>query len=149
MNHSLLDWPSGVSTYRPEKCFNGYTLVHGRGRWDPVRDEHGVTQEPHWHLIDMSGRVVHRWYGDPIRRAGTQLFEMLANGNVISNGANVTEQDWELILPYLQENERLFGICIEDLLTVYGVNRTFEQVYRKVRPVRLSVLVGMIEDSED
>ena len=31
--------------------------------------------------------------------------------------------DWKLILPYLEENERLFGIRIEqDLLTVDGVS---------------------------
>ena len=35
--------------------------------------------------------------------------------------APLTPEDWELILPYLQENERLFGISIEDhLLMVDG-----------------------------
>ena len=34
--------------------------------------------------------------------------------------AALSEKDWELILPYLQENERLFGIKIDDLLTVDG-----------------------------
>ena len=34
--------------------------------------------------------------------------------------AALTEEDWELILPYLEENERLFGITIDDLLTVNG-----------------------------
>ncbi len=63
--------------------------------------------------------------------------------------ANVTDQDWKLISPYLQENERLFGIRVEDLLTVYGVRRPFEQVYRKVKAVRLAVLASMIQDSED
>ena len=95
---------------------------------------------------------------------GSNLFSMASGGAIYVrdphrklvseqlNGADfadVTEEDWELILPYLQENERLFGIRIEDLLTVYGVARPFEQVYRKVRAVRLSILVGMIEDSED
>ena len=39
----------------------------------------------------------------------------------MNGGAYVTPtgDDWKLILPYLQENERLFGIQIErDLLTV-------------------------------
>jgi hypothetical protein len=48
----------------------------------------------------------------------------------------LTEQDWELILPYLQENERLFGIRIDDLLVVDGRRRTPQEVYRKVRPVK-------------
>jgi glutamate synthase domain-containing protein 1 len=43
--------------------------------------------------------------------------------------------DWRLILPYLRENERLFGIRIErDLLTVDGVLKTPGEVYRKVMP---------------
>ena len=36
--------------------------------------------------------------------------------------AALTEADWDLILPYLEENERLFGIKVEDLLTVDGRN---------------------------
>ncbi len=43
--------------------------------------------------------------------------------------------DWKLISPYLEENERLFGIRIDrDLLTVDGVQRSPAQVYRKVMP---------------
>ena len=43
--------------------------------------------------------------------------------------------DWKLLLPYLQENERLFGISIDrDLLTVDGVTRSPQEVYRKVVP---------------
>ena len=43
--------------------------------------------------------------------------------------------DWKLILPYLQENERLFDIQIErDLLTVDGQLRRPSEVYRKVMP---------------
>jgi glutamate synthase domain-containing protein 3 len=43
--------------------------------------------------------------------------------------------DWRLILPYLEENERLFGIRIDrDLLSVDGVQRTPTEVYRKVMP---------------
>ena len=48
-----------------------------------------------------------------------------------------------MILPYLQENERLFGISIEnDLLTVEGVKRKPEEVYRTISAVKLSVLTG-------
>ena len=66
------------------------------------------------------------------------------------NGGEIvplTDADWQLILPYLQENERLFGISIdEDLLTVEGRLQTPDQVYRKVQPVKLSVLTK-IEDA--
>jgi glutamate synthase domain-containing protein 1 len=45
--------------------------------------------------------------------------------------------DWKLILPYLQENERLFGIRInEDLLTVDGVLSSPSAVYRRVMPLK-------------
>jgi len=38
-----------------------------------------------------------------------------------------------LILPYLRENEQLFGIQVErDLLTVDGIMKQPDQVYQKV-----------------
>ena len=46
----------------------------------------------------------------------------------------LTDADWELILPYLEENERLFGINVEQLLTVNGKQRKPAEVYRKVVP---------------
>lgn len=43
--------------------------------------------------------------------------------------------DWRLILPYLQENARLFDIRIDrDLLMVDGVLASPQEVYRKVLP---------------
>jgi hypothetical protein len=55
--------------------------------------------------------------------------------------AELTEQDWALIRPYLDNNERFFGISVEnDLLTVDGVKRPPAEVYRKVRAVSLAVL---------
>jgi glutamate synthase domain-containing protein 1/glutamate synthase domain-containing protein 3 len=56
--------------------------------------------------------------------------------------APMTGKDWELIFPYLQENERLFDIKIDDLLTVDGVKKNFSEVYRKVQVVKLAVLAG-------
>ena len=81
-----------------------------------------------------------------IRDPHARLVNEQLNGGEFTN---VSQEDWQVILPYLQENERLFGIKVDDLLTVYGVRRSFEQVYRKVRPVRLAVLTSMVEDSED
>jgi len=43
-------------------------------------------------------------------------------------------------LPYLQENERLFGIRVDDLLTVDGTRRIPSEVYRKIAPVQLAAL---------
>jgi len=54
--------------------------------------------------------------------------------------ADLTPADWALIEPYLQENERLFGISIERLLTVDGERRVPAEVYRKIRPSAVRAL---------
>lgn len=54
---------------------------------------------------------------------------------------DMTQEDWDLILPYLQENEKLFGISIEnDLLMVGGEKKSPLEVYRKVGPVQVAAL---------
>lgn len=55
--------------------------------------------------------------------------------------AGFTRKDWDLIQPYLEENERLFGISVkEDLLTVDGKVLDSSQVYRKIEPISLQEL---------
>jgi hypothetical protein len=54
--------------------------------------------------------------------------------------AELTEKDWAVMLPYLKENERLFNISIDDLLTVNGELLAFNKAYRKVEAVELKVL---------
>lgn len=67
-----------------------------------------------------------------LRDPDSKIVEEHLNGGMF---AQVTDADWNLILPYLQENERLFGISIEkDLLTVNGKKLPFQKVYRKVMP---------------
>jgi glutamate synthase domain-containing protein 3 len=62
---------------------------------------------------------------------------------------DLSEADWKLILPYLEENERLFGISIEqDLLTVNGEQKDYREVYREVRAVKLGVLKQTDPDEE-
>ncbi len=54
--------------------------------------------------------------------------------------------DWKLILPYLKENERLFGVRIDgDLLTVDGILASPEKVYRKVLPRKDAELEAELE----
>jgi glutamate synthase domain-containing protein 1/glutamate synthase domain-containing protein 3 len=48
--------------------------------------------------------------------------------------------DWTLILPYLQENEHLFGIAVTDLLKVDGRSQPPESVYRKIQPCAVRAL---------
>jgi glutamate synthase domain-containing protein 1/glutamate synthase domain-containing protein 3 len=52
----------------------------------------------------------------------------------------LTDTEWELILPYLEENERLFGIKVDELLTVNGRRMEPSAVYRKVAPVMVAAL---------
>jgi len=72
---------------------------------------------------------------DPYQR----VVERQLNGGVLSP---VSDKDWRLIRPYLEENERLFGIPVSELLTVDGRACEPEHVYRKVSAVKLSVLAG-------
>ncbi len=64
---------------------------------------------------------------DPYRR----ITEDQLNGGAF---APLEAEDWALIRPYLEENERLFGISLQRLLTVEGEIAAPEQVYRKIRP---------------
>ena len=49
-------------------------------------------------------------------------------------------EDWSLIKPYLEKNPELFGISIERLLTVDGIHKPFNEVYRKARPAKTKEL---------
>jgi glutamate synthase domain-containing protein 1/glutamate synthase domain-containing protein 3 len=101
--------------------------------------------------IDEDGRVVPL----PEPYPGGNLFSLASGGAIYVrdphhkvvdqqlNGGKfttLTPADWDLILPYLEENERLFGIKVEDLLTVEGQACKPEEVYRKVTPVALKAL---------
>ena len=50
------------------------------------------------------------------------------------------DADWNLIKPYLEENEAVFGIPLSRLLEVNGKPQSPEQVYRKIRPRKLEAL---------
>ena len=52
----------------------------------------------------------------------------------------VEHSDWQLILPYLKENERLFGIKVEGLLEIGLHQAEPSSVYRKVQAVALKAL---------
>jgi glutamate synthase domain-containing protein 3 len=96
--------------------------------------------------FDEKGKVISQKTPYP----GSNLFSLASGGAIFVrdpyktidkeqlNGGEVVpieERDWDLILPYLQENERLFHISLqEDLLRVNGDLLTPQEVYRKVRP---------------
>jgi glutamate synthase domain-containing protein 1/glutamate synthase domain-containing protein 3 len=68
-----------------------------------------------------------------VRDPGFKLEENQLNGGKFTK---LKEDDWRLIYPILEENERLFGIRIEDLLTVDGLRKAPEIVYRKIAAVK-------------
>ena len=96
--------------------------------------------------FDSEGCVIPQ----PSPYPGSNLFSLASGGAIYIrdpfksvdeqqlNGGEIValeEKDWDLILPVLKENERLFGISVEeDLLAVEGEQRNPLEVYRKVRP---------------
>ena len=52
-----------------------------------------------------------------------------------------------MILPYLEENQKLFGITVEQLLTVNGKRLKPCKVYRKVVPGNIKTIA--VEDTDD
>jgi len=65
----------GVTVYKPEKFFEGYTLFCHTYE-DPSVGPGGVA---HMYLIDMKGNVVHEWTA----KTAVQLLELLPNGNLL------------------------------------------------------------------
>jgi len=111
----------------------GFVILNGIGF-----DDHGRIQElaspyPGSNLFSLaSGGAI--FVRDPHRK----LVDEQLNGGEF---AEFDEADWQLILPYLEANERHFGISIkDDLLTVDGICLEPGEVYRKVRAVKLAVL---------
>jgi glutamate synthase domain-containing protein 3 len=100
----------------------------------------------------FDGRFVEQEYPYP----GSNLFSLASGGAIfirdphrkVSSGqlnggrlAEFTEKDWKLVLPFLEENEKLFGISIQrDLLTTHGRPAVPTEVYRKIEPTPLEEL---------
>ena len=96
--------------------------------------------------------------------SGANLFSQVSGGAIYIrdphqiimdeqlNGGEIvpfSEKDWQLILPYLKENERLFGISIEEhLLTVDGQRQTPSRVFRTVQPAKPKVFADGLDEWE-
>ena len=66
-----------------------------------------------------------------VRDPNLKLVDEQLNGGEF---VRMTRADWELIQPYLEENERLFGISINRLLASNGKTMSPEDIYRKISP---------------
>ena len=54
-NQSVLDWPKGTTVYKPDKCYNGFTIIN------PFLSRTV-------YLVNMVGDVVHTWQVyEPVR----------------------------------------------------------------------------------
>ena len=110
----------------------GFVVLNGIHVNDDGRLEDLETPYPGGNLFSLaSGGAI--YMRDPRRLVGADQL----NGGMFDS---VSDEDWELIRPYLEENERLFGIRVKDLLTVDGARRPPHIVYRKVKAVPLKVL---------
>src|SRR5207247_2567909 len=108
---------------------------------------HGAAQDQAAQILKYGKLAVHGDVGQAFMYAakGGDVYVLgNAAGRPQINGvrlADFTTKDWELILPYLKENARLFGISVEqDLLTVDGKLLGPSQIYRKIEPISLQEL---------
>src|SRR6266571_1111400 len=111
----------------------GFVVVNGL---EPSFDGRFVEQEypyPGRNLFSLaSGGAI--FIRDPYRKVSS---EQLNGGRL----ADFTMKDWELILPFLEENERLFGISVKkDLLTIQERQLDPCQAYCKIEPIPLQEL---------
>jgi hypothetical protein len=74
-NKSVLDWPKGTTVYKPEKCYNGFTIIN------PFLSRTV-------YMINMMGDVVHTWQiyetedgGEPLHSI---FIEKQAGGSLMS-----------------------------------------------------------------
>ena len=110
----------------------GFVILNG-----VVYDEAGCLQEmetpyPGGNLFSLaSGGAI--YLRDPHRK----VEESQLNGGAF---ADLSPADWDLIEPALRENERLFGIRVNDLLCVEGQPCPPAEVYRKVEVRAQAVL---------
>ena len=110
----------------------GFVIVNGMEFDEEGRVRELISPYPGSNLFSLaSGGAI--YIRDP---HGKVVDEQLNGGEIV----RLSQADWDLIYPYLVENERLFGISIEkDLLSVNGQPKSFGDVYRKVQPAKAPV----------
>ena len=111
----------------------GFVIVNGL---KPSYDGQFVEQEypyPGGNLFSLaSGGAI--YIRDPERKVSS---DQLNGGRL----AEFAQKDWQLIHPFLEENEKLFGVSIkEHLLTIKGKLQDPSAVYRKIEPISLHEL---------
>jgi len=112
----------------------GFVVLNGIG----FNDEDGSIREydspyPGSNIFSLaSGGAIY------VRDPHKKLMDEQLNGGEFDE---ISDADWDLILPYLEENEKLFAIGIERLLTVDSKKKSPHEVYRKIIPIKAAVPV--------
>jgi len=107
----------------------GFVILNGIG----FNDEDGSIREydspyPGSNIFSLaSGGAI--YVRDPQKKLALEQL----NGGEFNE---ISDADWDLILPYLEENEKLFAISIDRLLTVDNQKKSPKEVYRKIMPHR-------------
>ncbi len=125
--------------YLAESCMagdplhgGGFVVVNGVSFDDDGRLFELDTPYPGCNLFSLSsGGAIY------LRDPHGKVSEDQLNGGQF---APMQAADWALIRPYLEENERLFGIPLQQLLQINGPALSGEQIYRKVQPHALQAL---------
>jgi hypothetical protein len=112
----------------------GFVVVNGIG-YDSGRIRELEVPYPGGNLFSLaSGGAV--YIRDPASKVGVDQL----NGGQLGK---MSQDDWQLILPYLLENQELFGVKIEDLLRTGSQRNEPEQVYRKIEAIPLKALTTL------
>ncbi|MEN6487422.1 MAG: glutamate synthase, partial [Smithella sp.] len=112
----------------------GFVVLNGIG----FSDEDGSIREydspyPGSNIFSLaSGGAIY------VRDPQKKLVEEQLNGGEFNE---LSDADWDLILPYLEENEKLFAISIDRLLTVDNNKKSPKEVYRKIMPKKAAAPV--------
>jgi glutamate synthase domain-containing protein 1/glutamate synthase domain-containing protein 3 len=110
----------------------GFVIVNGIG-FDDITSDIVELESPYpgSNIFSLaSGGAIY------VRDPHNKLVEEQLNGGEFTK---ISDSDWKLILPYLEENEKLFDVDIKRLLTVDGKEMPPDKVYRKIRPKQSAV----------
>ena len=112
----------------------GFVILNGIALEDDGKTIELDTPYPGSNLFSLaSGGAI--YIRDPWKKVSA---EQLNGGDFVE----FTDADWTLIQPYLEENERLFGIPLTRLLETGGKASTPAGVYRKIRPLKIQALLA-------
>jgi glutamate synthase domain-containing protein 3 len=132
INGTCLDYLAESFMAGDPAAGGGFVILNGV-TLDPDGEIHDLESPyPGGNLFSLaSGGAI--FVRDPHGRVGDDQL----NGGQLGE---LTDGDWTLIAPYLERNERWFGISVDRLLTVDGGRRAPSDVYRVIRPERTAAL---------